>query len=60
MSLPLAPIINFNGPEYTAFRSDPDNYLDCWHLAPQGASTVSTLLAKLVPEAISTKTGAAQ
>jgi len=53
MYLPPGPIINLNGPEYTAFRSNPDNYIDCWHLEPQGASTVAALLEKLVPQAIS-------
>jgi hypothetical protein len=53
MYLPPGPIINMNGPEYTAFRSNPDNYIDCWHLEPQGASTVAALLEKLVPQAIS-------
>jgi hypothetical protein len=55
MYLPPGPIINLNGPEYTAFRSNPDNYIDCWHLEPQGASTVAALLEKLVPQAISSR-----
>jgi len=50
--LPSAPIIDLNGSEYTGFRSDPDNYIDTVHLAPQGAATVSALLQKLVPDAI--------
>jgi hypothetical protein len=51
--LPPAPVIDFDGPAYTDLRSNPDNFIDCCHLEPQAASTVSALLEKLVPEAIS-------
>jgi hypothetical protein len=50
--LPSAPVIDLNGSEYTALRSDPDNYIDTVHLEPQGAAAVSALLQKLVPDAI--------
>jgi hypothetical protein len=48
--LPPGPIIDFNGPEYLALRSDTDNYLDCWHLSSKGAAKVTAVLEELVPK----------
>ena len=54
--LPPAPVIDLNSAEYTALRSDPDNYIDSVHLTPQGAVAVNALLQKLVPAAIASGT----
>ena len=43
-SMPPAPVIDFNAPEYTSFRSDPSNYIDDIHLSEKGAKTLSLLL----------------
>jgi hypothetical protein len=43
-TMPPAPIIDFNAPEYTSFRDDPNNYIDEIHLSPTGADKISALL----------------
>jgi hypothetical protein len=53
--LPDAPVIDFQGPEYTALRSDPNNFLDVNHTEPQGAEKFSALLNELVSRAIATQ-----
>jgi hypothetical protein len=50
--LPAAPIIDFDAPEYTYLRSDPNNFFDCDHVGPEGSAKVSALLDSLVPTAI--------
>jgi hypothetical protein len=50
--LPSAPVIDFQDPEYTALRSDPDNFFDVQHTESQGADKFSALLGELVPKAI--------
>jgi len=42
--LPPGPVIDFNGPEYTSFRSDPTNYIDLIHLSSTGAAKITRLL----------------
>ena len=44
LKLPPAAVVDFNGPEYLAFRSNPANYRDLVHLSPAGAETISALL----------------
>jgi hypothetical protein len=51
-SIPQAPVINLNAPDYAAVTSDPDNYVDPVHLQPHGAAEVADLLIKFVPEAL--------
>jgi hypothetical protein len=53
--LPLGPLLDFDGPEYDSFRNDPDNYIDCFHLEPQGATKLVELLQKLVPDAVNSQ-----
>jgi hypothetical protein len=43
-TMPPAPLIDFNGPEYAAFRDDNTNFIDNVHLSPKGAETLSQLL----------------
>jgi len=50
--LPPAPVIDFDAPEYTALRNDPANFIDCFHVEPEGAAKVVALLNTLVPQAI--------
>jgi hypothetical protein len=53
--LPPGPLLDFDGPEYDSFRNDPDNYIDCFHLEPQGATKLVDLLQKLVPDAVNSQ-----
>jgi hypothetical protein len=50
--LPRGSVIDFNASEYATLTSDPNNYFDCFHLTSKGAATFSTLLGKLVPDAM--------
>lgn len=50
--LPPAPLVDFDGPEYLEFRSDPANYLDCFHLEPQGAAKIAAFLRQSIPAAV--------
>jgi len=43
-TMPSAPIIDFNSPEYTAFRDNPQNYIDEVHLSPRGARDLTLML----------------
>jgi hypothetical protein len=52
-TLPPAPVIDFDGPEYVALRSNPNNFSDCYHVTPTGAVAFTALLEELVPKAIS-------
>ena len=47
--LPVAPIIDLNGPDFESFRSDASNYLDCFHLTADGAAKVDRYLNQQVP-----------
>ena len=47
--LPQAPVIDLDAPDFSSFRSDPSNYLDCFHLSAVGASRVDSYLAQKVP-----------
>jgi len=51
-NLPPAPLVDFNGPEYTSQTSDRSNFFDCFHMRPRGAEAFVPLLTKLVQEAI--------
>ena len=43
-SLPPAPIIDLNAPEYKSFRDDPGNYIDEIHLSRTGADKLTTII----------------
>jgi len=47
-----APFINFDGPEYASFRTDPTNFYDGRHPSIKGAREFSALLEQLIPQAI--------
>jgi len=50
--MPAAPLIDFNGPEYTAFRSDPGNFLDNVHLSAVGGERLSEMLNTRMHQAL--------
>lgn len=50
--LPPAPVIDFGTPNYLAFRSNPDNFIDNNHLEEPGAKFIASELQRLVPEAL--------
>jgi hypothetical protein len=50
--LPPAPVIDFEDAEFNTLRADPDNFMDCFHVTSKGAANVSTLLEKLVSQAL--------
>jgi hypothetical protein len=50
--MPPAPIIDFNAPEYAAFRNDSTNYLDEIHLSPTGADKLCRMLNERMHEAL--------
>lgn len=52
--LPPAPIINMQAPEYIGLRSDPDNFIDWYHLQPVGAVKAVALLNQAMPRSIAT------
>ena len=43
-TLPPAPILDFNEPQYAWFRNDPANYIDEIHLSRTGADKLSDLI----------------
>lgn len=43
-TMPPAPVIDFNAPEYAWFRNDPRNFIDDVHLSAAGADTLSRIL----------------
>ena len=43
-TLPPAPILDLNEPEYKAFRDDPGNYIDEIHLSRTGADKLTDIL----------------
>ncbi len=47
--IPSAPLIDFNSAEFDAFRNDPDNFIDCFHLEPRGAETIAGVLRQRIP-----------
>ena len=48
-ALPPAPVIDFLSPEYTALRSDPDNFVDNEHEEPAGAAKFRDILVRMFP-----------
>jgi hypothetical protein len=53
-TMPKAPVIDFNDPEYNALCSDPNNFADSEHTEPLGAVKFSLLLGELVSQAMTT------
>lgn len=51
-TMPAAPVIDFNAPEYKAFRSDPGNFLDNVHLSEAGATQLSEMLNTRMHQAL--------
>ena len=49
-TLPQAPILDLNGPEFAAFRTDASNYVDCFHVNANGAAKINTYLAQRIPQ----------
>jgi hypothetical protein len=49
-SMPPAPLIDFNSPQYASFRNDPQNYIDEIHLSAQGTAKFSLLLDAKIHE----------
>ncbi len=43
-TLPAAPILDLNAPQYKAFRDDPANYIDEIHLSRKGADKLTGIL----------------
>ena len=43
-TLPPAPVIDLNDPQYKAFRDDPANYIDEIHLSREGADKLTDIL----------------
>lgn len=50
-TLPRAPILDLNGPEFANFRNDSGNYVDCFHVNAEGAAKISTYLSGQIPGA---------
>ena len=50
--LPPAPVVDFQSPQYTAFRSNTDNFLDWYHLEPVGAAKAVHLLEQAMAESM--------
>ena len=50
--LPQGPVINFYEPEFAKLWGNKENYIDCFHLNPQGADLINQMLARKVPAAI--------
>lgn len=50
--LPPGPIVDLDAPDFTAFRSDAANYLDCFHETAAGAEKINSFLAQQVPAAL--------
>jgi hypothetical protein len=51
-TLPQAPIIDLDGPDFAAFRNDQTNYVDNFHLNAAGAAKIDAYIAQHVPEAL--------
>jgi len=43
-TMPSAPVIDFNAPQYASFRDDATNFIDGVHLSAKGADTLSQML----------------
>jgi hypothetical protein len=44
--LPQAPTIDLSGPDFEAFRTNPDNYIDCFHVSAEGAAKINAYLTQ--------------
>lgn len=49
-TLPHAPILDLNGPEFEAFRAEAGNYVDCFHVNAAGATKINEYLAQRIPQ----------
>jgi hypothetical protein len=54
-TMPPAPVIDFNAPEYTEFRKDANNFIDDVHLSATGAETISHILNERLQQVLNTK-----
>ena len=54
-TLPPAPIIDLNNPEYQAFRDDSGNYIDEIHLSRTGADRLTDILNTRMHELLATR-----
>jgi hypothetical protein len=45
-NLPQAPTLDLSGPDFAAFRANPANYVDCFHVNADGARQISAYLAQ--------------
>jgi len=52
-TLPQAPILDLNGPEFETFRNSAGNYVDCFHVNADGAAKINTYLAQHIPQSSS-------
>ncbi len=50
--LPAAPIIDLDGPEFEGFRTDPTDYIDCFHVSAEGAAKIDDYLAQRIPQVV--------
>jgi len=50
--LPAAPVINFQAPEFAALRSDPHNFIDCYHMDRPGTAQVQAVLEDQIPRVL--------
>jgi hypothetical protein len=48
----VAPVIDFNDPEYQSFRYEPKNFIDEVHLSAQGTATLSRLINSRMHQAL--------
>ena len=55
--LPPAPVIDLSDPKFAGLRSDPNDFIDCVHFAPQGAGKIIAILPDLVTRSLSTSDG---
>lgn len=44
--LPSAPLLDMNEPSYLALRSNMDNYIDVFHMEPEGAARATQMMAE--------------
>ena len=49
-TLPPAPMLDLDGPEFAAFRGDASNYVDCFHVNAAGADKINAYLAQKIPQ----------
>ena len=54
-TMPAAPMIDFNLPEYTDFRQDQDNFTDALHLSSAGSERLSRLLNVRIQQILAEK-----